>query len=170
MVASESADTTVKAPTDKKPVKVNLPKTRKIVVDTEACGGCLTCEVVCSARHFDGECNRFLSAIRIDADMLDYFFTDYVCKQCKSASCAASCKLDAIHFDNTTGAHFIDKDICVKCGICVKACPFAEAKYPLVRKEIFRGKPVIIKCDLCHGFADGPLCAAVCPKSAISVK
>ncbi len=49
-----------------------MPKSKHIVVDTEACGGCLTCEFACSARHFEGVCNADYSAIQIGADMLDY--------------------------------------------------------------------------------------------------
>ena len=67
-------------------------KSKHIVVDTEACGGCLTCEFACSARHFEGVCNADYSAIQIGADMLDYHFDAAVCRQCRSASCVAVCK------------------------------------------------------------------------------
>lgn len=147
-----------------------MPSSRRIVFNANACSGCLTCEFVCSARHFDGECNKFLSAIRIDADMLDYHYGCSICKQCKSASCIAACKIGAIQFDEVTGARYIDKDKCIKCGLCVKACPFSEEKDPPIRKVKFREKPVIVKCDLCHGFSDGPLCVAVCPKKALQIK
>ena len=147
-----------------------MPKAKHITVDTDACGGCLTCELACSARHFDGECNPELSAIRIDADMLDYFFDAYVCKQCKSASCVTACRVGAMYFDETTGARCIDKEKCIGCGACAKACPFAEEKFSPIRKVKHDGKNIIIKCDLCHGHADGPYCVQVCPKNAIHLK
>lgn len=146
-----------------------MPRAKHIVVDSEACGGCLTCELACSARHFDGECNSYLSAIRIDADMLDYHFDSSVCKQCKSASCVTACKKDAIYFDEKTGARCIDHEKCIKCGACVKACPFAGEKLPPIRKVEHNGSFVIVKCDLCHGHEDGPYCVQVCPKAAISL-
>lgn len=144
-----------------------IPKSKHITVDTDACSGCLTCELACSARHFDGECNQQLSAIRIDADMLDYHFDAYVCKQCRSASCVAACKKDAIYFDEKTGARRIDHSKCIRCGACVKACPFSEQKFPPVRKVAYNGGNVIVKCDLCIDHEDDPYCVQVCPKAAI---
>ena len=147
-----------------------IPKSKHIVVDTDACGGCLTCELACAARHFDGLCDRELSAIKIDADMLDYHFDYMVCRQCRMPSCAGACPKDAIFFDEKTGARTIDKEKCIRCGACVRACPFAERKNPPVRRVEKNGEKFIIKCDLCHGYEDGPYCVQVCPKAAISLK
>lgn len=55
---------------------------------------------------------------------------------------------------------FIDKNICVACGVCVKACPQSAI-------SIYRG---------CYGVADGDkcvgcgLCAKACPAGCIMVK
>lgn len=146
-----------------------MPRSKHIVVDTEACGGCLTCMLGCSARHFNGECNPELSAIRIDADMLDYRFDAYVCQQCQSASCVAICPKHAIFFDEKTGARCIDRDACVACGACAKSCPLGSEKFSPIRRIEWGGKKLMVKCDLCHGFEDGPYCVQVCPKSAISL-
>lgn len=147
-----------------------MPKSKHIVVDTEACGGCLTCEFACAGRHFEGVCNNDYSAIRIDADMLDYHFEASVCRQCVSASCVAACRKGALKFDEETGARYIDKDLCIGCGLCVKACPFSDAKIAPIRRVQIEKKRIIVKCDLCHGHEDGPLCIQVCPKQAISLK
>ena len=147
-----------------------MPKSKHIVVDTEACGGCLTCEFACSARHFEGVCNADYSAIQIGADMLDYHFDAAVCRQCRSASCVAVCKKGALKFDEHTGASYVDKELCIGCGLCVKACPFSDEKNPLIRRVRIGKKQVIVKCDLCHGFEDGPLCIKICPKQAVSLK
>ena len=154
----------------KKNVYDTMPKAKHIIVDTDACSGCLTCELACAARHFDGLCDRELSAITIAADMLDYHFDYMVCKQCKTASCAAVCPRDAIFFDEQTGARCIDKDKCVRCGACAKACPFSDGRLPAIRKVTKYNSKFIIKCDLCHGFEDGPYCVQVCPKAAIHLK
>lgn len=154
---------------EKKAVPGQMPASKRILFDAEACGGCLTCEFVCSGRHFDGECNKFLSAIRVDADMLDYEFSASICKQCKSASCVAACPFGAMGFDEQTGARYVDKEKCRKCGLCVKACPYADEKFPPIRKVQIGDLKAIVKCDLCHGYEDGPLCVSVCPKKALSI-
>lgn len=151
-----------------KPAK--LPKAKHISVDLEACGGCLTCELVCAARHFGGLCDRELSAIRIDADMLDYTFDYMVCKQCAAPSCMSVCPKNAFYFDEMTGARCIDREKCIRCGACVRACPFSDSKLTPIRKIIKNDQKYIIKCDLCHGFADGPYCVQVCPKGAIRLR
>ena len=56
---------------------------------------------------------------------------------------------------------------CLGFGSCVKACPFAESKYPPIRKVEKYDQKFIIKCDLCHGYEDGQYCIQVCPKGAI---
>lgn len=37
--------------------------------------------------------------------------------------CVASCQFDAIHMDPATGLPVVDREKCVSCGACVKACP-----------------------------------------------
>lgn len=44
------------------------------------------------------------------------------CQNCLAASCQKVCPKDAISFVNSRS--FIDKDKCIKCGRCAKACPY----------------------------------------------
>ena len=44
------------------------------------------------------------------------------CQNCLAASCQQYCPKGAISFVN--GRSFIDKDKCIKCGKCAKACPY----------------------------------------------
>lgn len=44
------------------------------------------------------------------------------CQNCLAASCQQVCPKGAISFVN--GRSFIDKDKCIKCGKCAKACPY----------------------------------------------
>ena len=52
-----------------------------------------------------------------------YVITD-LCRGCLAHSCMASCKLNAIHVDSRNFAK-IDKQKCVECGRCAKACKYS---------------------------------------------
>jgi Fe-S-cluster-containing hydrogenase component 2 len=50
-----------------------------------------------------------------------------------------------------------DADKCIRCRMCVIACPFGNARYDALTSSIF-------KCDNCDG---APQCAAFCPTAAL---
>ncbi len=52
-----------------------------------------------------------------------YVVTD-LCRGCLNHACMDSCKLKAIHIDDQHHAR-IDKNKCVECGRCAKACPYS---------------------------------------------
>jgi len=70
----------------------------------------------------------------------------------------------ALCIDYTTGVNYIDKDECIGCGECIKACPF-EVK----RISLDEEKGIAIKCDLCQGRAAGPVCVEVCDRQALAI-
>ena len=145
-----------------------MPSSKRISFNPDNCTACLCCELACSAAHF-GAYSNSLSAIRIKADFQHKEYIAYVCRQCSSASCVDACKFGAIKFDEETGARYIDDDLCVNCGQCVKACPFSEDTIPLIHKDSFEEKNTIVKCDLCHDIEGGPSCVAVCPRNALTI-
>lgn len=148
--------------------KDTMPSSERISFNPDHCTGCQCCELACSAAHFGAYSNN-LSAIRIKANFHLGEREAFVCRQCASASCVAACKVDAIKFDDSTGARYIDKDLCVQCGQCIKACPFIDETFPFIHKNSVDGEDVIVKCDLCHGLEGGPFCVAVCPRNALTV-
>ena len=46
------------------------------------------------------------------------------CRGCIAHRCEKACHRNAIHFDSRTRAAYIDKDMCVNCGMCAKACQY----------------------------------------------
>ncbi len=126
-----------------------------LAVNYEKCTGCHLCELACSIKHH-GVVNPYLSRItvitkpEIQASALVY------CLQCNDALCARACPVNAINYDEKTGAWLIDYDRCIGCRECVYACPFGAISLTV------KAEP--IKCDLCGG---DPECVKVCPHGAI---
>jgi len=50
-----------------------------------------------------------------------------------------------------------DAKRCIRCRMCVQACPFGNAVYDTLSNSIF-------KCDTCAG---APECVAFCPNKAL---
>lgn len=144
-------------------------ETRRIVLNSDACGGCLTCEQMCSGRHFH-ECSSDLSAIRIQVDFYEDTFTLFNCRQCPKPACLEACPVGAILYDEERGSFYVDDEHCITCGECVKACPFRKKLRPAIHLALCDGEEHVVKCDLCHGYADGPVCVNHCPKGALTLK
>ncbi len=128
---------------------------KRLAVIPELCSGCKICELVCSLRHFKVN-NPKKSAVQV---MITYphpvIRMPIVCSQCKVASCAEVCPVNALA--RKDGVVELDENVCISCYKCVEACPFGamfiheDCEYP-------------IKCDMCGG---EPECATKCPKGAI---
>lgn len=144
-------------------------QTKRIFLDSEACGGCLTCVQICSARHFH-ECRPNLSAIRIHVDFYNDTFTLFNCHQCPKPRCKEACPVEAIQYDEERGSFYVDDDLCIRCGSCVEACPFKNKMIPCIEMSPYDGEDFIVKCDLCHGYEDGPACVVHCPRGALSIR
>jgi len=131
-----------------------------ILANSNLCGGCRTCEAVCSL-YKEGIVNPELSRIYVKKDILGGYVCEPIpCRQCHSAECLAVCPTGALHIDSTTGARVIDEGICDGCKLCLEACPVIPARigYNPVKRVCF-------KCDLCGG---DPQCVKFCPMGAIT--
>ena len=132
----------------------------RIRVNSKKCRGCHACMVGCSLIH-EKECNEDLSRIRVEKDMARFVFDIKICKQCKNPKCMAACPEKAIYKDEKGIVH-IDDDKCKRHGACLEACPFDALFYS---SEADR----YIKCDLCEGRDEGPLCVQLCPVGALTI-
>ena len=137
---------------------------RHIVLDTEKCAGCSTCEAVCALSH-EGIVSPHFARLRIIDHYLEgHRIEGYVCKQCTGAECLLVCRTkatNAIYRDKQTGAKVIDPDKCDGCKLCIEACPI----YPNSPIYYDAERNVSFKCDLCGG---DPLCVKFCPEDALS--
>jgi carbon-monoxide dehydrogenase iron sulfur subunit len=124
-----------------------------LVVDPKKCTGCRYCQLICSYCHDKvfSPARARIEVVRIESPALDYALA---CRHCYDAPCAKSCPVEAIR--RAHGIVIVDKEKCIGCGECVKACPFGAMKlHPDTGKAI--------NCDLCG------LCVKYCPPVALKI-
>lgn len=145
-----------------------------LVVDKSKCTGCQRCESLCSSVH-EGKVQPFISKIHVSENFnygkygpkLNYMDGEGVygnfmmnpdtCKQCREPFCGNICPVGAIIADpKWKNARVVDKQQCVGCGACVKACPW---HMPRVDMETRKSS----KCVTCG------MCADNCPTGALNV-
>lgn len=114
--------------------------------------------LACSLWH-EGECNPALARLQVHKDMARLEYEIRICRHCVDPECLAACPEDAMRLDER-GVVLIDDDLCIRCGSCQAACPYDAIFY---NQSVDR----YLKCDLCAGRAEGPLCAAICPVGAL---
>ncbi|MDI7276076.1 MAG: 4Fe-4S dicluster domain-containing protein [Anaerolineae bacterium] len=130
-----------------------------ITTQSQVCRDCQACALACSLYH-DGQCHLGLARLRIIKDMARYTFDIRLCRHCDPPECLAACPTPAMRLDER-GVVLIDDGQCTRCGLCASACP---------HEAIFYCEPEdrYVKCDLCAGREEGPLCVALCPVGALS--
>ncbi len=130
-----------------------------LLLIADRCVGCRICELACSLKH-EKVFNPNKSRIWIEYEGTPELWNPNVCRSCGKPPCAEACPTDpkAIFRDEKIGGGMkIKEDICIKCGKCIEACPFAgvswhpDTELPLV-------------CNVCEG---EPACVPVCPSEAL---
>ena len=131
------------------------------IASLKSCGGCRTCELLCSFRHTK-EVNPELARITVvklpHKDVADVICEPVFCRQC--GQCVKECPEGALSFAKVRGTIEVDKGKCTGCSQCVEVCPFgAIGMHPTARVPLI--------CDLCGG---DPVCAEFCPRGTIVFK
>lgn len=139
----------------------------KYTPEYSVCTGCKSCEIMCSMMHF-GCVSPERSAIEFVMGDLDYMMHDIrVCQHCREHPCYDACPLqdEAMCIDER-GVVYVDREKCIGCGKCAKACIFDEPRVHVVR----RGKErFAVKCDLCRDFNGEPQCIKQCPAACLGL-
>jgi anaerobic carbon-monoxide dehydrogenase iron sulfur subunit len=133
----------------------------RLVTHDELCRDCQACTLACSLYH-EGECGPSLARLRVLKDMANYRFNIVVCRQCDEPDCMDACPNEALRLDRW-GIPVIFQEDCLFCGECQAACPYNALFY-----DVRSGR--YLKCDMCAGRDEGPVCAQVCPVAAITVE
>ena len=131
-----------------------------IQVDAKLCRDCQACTLACSLHH-EGECNLGLARLVVTKDMANYEFDIVICQHCDEPDCILACPSEAMVLDDR-GVVIILDDVCDRCGACAVACPYDAVFY-------YEAQDRYVKCDLCAGREQGPICVELCPVEALTL-
>ncbi len=139
-----------------------------LVVSTEKCLGCRSCELACAVEH--SQSRDLIEAIkenplpqyRVEVETVEDLILPLQCRHCEDAPCVAVCPTHALEKLSPDSPVSLREDLCIGCKWCMLVCPFGVIK-------LRRDGRVIIKCDLCQQRAEEgrePACAEACPTGA----
>ena len=126
-------------------------------VTVERCIACGKCELACAFAHGH---HGAPGAARIHVRRLGpERGIPLTCFQCPDAACAAVCPTAALVRSEETAAIALSVGHCIRCGLCVGACPFGNMVWDGLGHQA-------AKCDLCGG---EPACVPFCPTQALEI-
>lgn len=141
---------------------------KQILVRTERCLGCKSCELACSTVHtasreiisavLSGE--RPVRRVSVETNSENTVNIPVQCRQCREPKCVTACMTGAMYMDDGTGLVLNREEKCVGCWMCVMVCP-----YGVITPGIEAAKAV--KCDQCFSEGHDPACVKACPTKAI---
>lgn len=155
------------------------------LIDLEKCVGCHGCSVACKQangtppgdtrskvlRSYEGEYPNTKRSIR-----------PMLCMMCSNPACVPVCPTGATSIREEDGIVVIDKEKCIGCQSCMKACPYG-ARYYIADGDGYFGSDLneyeatvydakqmlpktVDKCDFCIGHSDDgkpdPVCVKAC--------
>ncbi len=98
-----------------------------MVIDRQKCIGCNACTVACITENalapqvvfrpvLEEEHGAYPHPVRV--------YTPKPCMHCQNPPCVPVCPVQATAKDLATGVVYIDKNLCIGCKKCIKACPY----------------------------------------------
>ncbi|MEG2368788.1 MAG: 4Fe-4S dicluster domain-containing protein [Raoultibacter sp.] len=135
-------------------------------VDTSRCIKCWSCVVSCKQWH-EIKANT-VSRRKVKEEDIGTFpdvkrkFTSLSCMHCADPACLKACPQGAISKREEDGIVVVDAEKCIKCGTCIKACPFGVPELD---------DKMMNKCDACLGLGraadEEPHCVKSCVTKAL---
>jgi len=127
-----------------------------LMIHPDKCTGCNNCVLACSYEH-EGVFRPSAARIHVYNWEREQFSVPMMCQQCDGAPCVEVCPTAAMYRDPESGLIIWEESKCIRCRMCVQACPFGNAVYDSLTNQI-------LKCDTCQG---DPACVRFCPNNAL---
>ncbi len=144
-------------------------------ISTAKCTGCRTCQVACADLHNTPIGLDLRCVLEIEGggweegkngtwtqDVFAYYVS-IGCNECADPACVKVCPTKAHLKRKEDGLVVIDRDKCIGCGMCAKACPYGVPKLDTSAHKM-------LKCDGCVARTSrgmNPVCVESCPERAI---
>lgn len=141
-----------------------------MVVELDRCIGCRGgCQVACKTENEialgPSRSSFYTMGPTGHFPDIEMYFMPVMCQQCANPSCTEVCPTGACYKDEEDGVIYIDRDVCIGCQSCMRACPY-EAN--LFNRELH----VMDKCNLCvQRREEGlePACVRNCAGGALHI-
>lgn len=134
---------------------------KTLVIDLDRCIGCYACEVACKQENHVPLGMQYNKVFTIGPmgkfPEVKSYFLPAVCQVCKNAPCVTVCPTGA-SYRTEDGQILINKEKCIGCKLCMKACPYGARSFNEQTK-------VVEKCTLCNhlqAIGEQPACVKVC--------
>ena len=131
-----------------------------LIVDHEACWGCMACEVACKKENGVDPGIKFIRVtdepVHLRKGKLFFSYQVGMCRhgECVGTPCIAVCPTDAITLRDD-GVVVMEMADCVACDLCIPQCPHDAI--------VFNERLAVTqKCNMCHTRIDAgliPACA-----------
>lgn len=138
---------------------------KAIFVDTFRCVGCHACETACKAENGVPPGPRWIQVMEVESKVAGEWkihWKPMACMHCGSPACLRVCPTKAISKREEDGIVLVNRDLCIGCVECFRACPFGA---PQMGEDL-----KMQKCTLCvHRTSKGgiPACVQNCPSEAM---
>ncbi|AKN31984.1 4Fe-4S ferredoxin [Clostridium carboxidivorans P7] len=133
----------------------------------ELCIACKACQIACKDKNDLDVGILFREVKEYEGGKFPnpwLYFISMACNHCANPACVKACPTGACNKRKEDGIVVINKEKCVGCRKCVKACPYGQPKY--LGSEVKKSG----KCDMCIDLlekGEEPACVSACATRAL---